>query len=178
MFNISDMSDFSGDVMPQDKDDGIDIIFTRPRMEGGSLVLTIPKQICDKLRITKGSRLNLILYNSFVILKHREEIEYDEKPVPQTLELLDRLFELFKEKKELERKRYSEQSLDLATYDKRMTEIHKTLKETGSKIFATLKGRERGPEILTFGVEFQNADEVLDTLRDIYEEHYEEVKKI
>jgi antitoxin component of MazEF toxin-antitoxin module len=172
MFNISDMSNFPGDVMPQDKEEGIDIIFTRPRMEGGSLVLTIPKQICDKLRITKGSRLNLILYNSFVILKHREKIEYDEEPVPQILELLDGLFELFKEKKELERKRYSEESLDLATYDKRMTEIHKTIKETGSKIFVTLKGKERGPEILTFRAEFQDADEVLDTLSDLYEKHY------
>lgn len=97
--------------------DEIEIIFARPRKENESLVLTIPKHVCDKLRISTGSRLDLIVYNSFVVLKQRESIESEREPTPKIFELLDRVFEAFRELRKLERQRYDEKALTLSEYD-------------------------------------------------------------
>lgn len=152
--------------MLEDEESGISIIFARPRKESGSLVLTIPKYVCDKLKIKEGSRLHLILYRSFVVLKHREKIDYEREPAPKILELLDKVFELFRELRALERQnRY---------YDPRVGEIHRTLKEITSKILEILKQEKWVPEAVHFIGELQNVDELLDALHTFYNEHYEE----
>jgi antitoxin component of MazEF toxin-antitoxin module len=162
-----------GDIMPKEEEDGIELIFSRPREEGGSLVITIPKHVCDKLRIKKGSTLHLILYSSFVVLRQKGNIDYDQKPMPEILKLLDKVFELFKEKRELETLRYFEKKIDHATFETRMEEIFDTLKDTSTKIFTLLEKKRPSPQLLTFGGEFESPEEILETLQDIYQQYYE-----
>jgi len=148
------------------------IFFIRPRKESGSLVITIPKHVCDKLRLGPSSRLQLILYDSFVVLKHVERIDYEKEPVLRIFDLLDRVFELFREQDELERKRYHEGSLKLYDYDSRMKEIHNTLNEIGSEILKLLRKKGWIPEALSFMSDFHSVDDILNGLHLLYEKYY------
>jgi hypothetical protein len=152
----------------ENEEKGMDIIFTKPRQESSSMVLTIPKHIVDKLRIHRGTRLDLIFYNSFVILKQREGIDYEKKPTSMILDLLDKVFDLFRQEEELKRKRYDDKSLGLIEYDSRMKEIHETLEETGFKISKLIKDGKWIPQSMAFTGEFRSVEEILSVLRLIY----------
>ncbi len=166
------MSDFSGDLMPQDDDGEIEIIPVKARLESkDSLVITIPKQICTNLKISEGSRLDLIVYNSFVVLRQKKRIDYLREPNQEILELMDRVFCLFEELRELERQGYTEKTIP------RMKEIDRILKEAGSKILAILKEEKGSRSALSFTGEFRNTEEVLEVLRQMYVTNYKDFER-
>jgi hypothetical protein len=157
--------------LSQDKEDEIDIIFKKPRKEGGSLVLTLPDYFCDRVKMTANSKLELIVYSSFFILRHRQGFDYNEEPMPKTLELLDMIFGIFEKERELKKRRYSEGSLDLQTYDSEMREISKTLKETNSKLLELLKEKKTSSRI-PFIPSVESPEKLQSILREIFKEHY------
>jgi antitoxin component of MazEF toxin-antitoxin module len=153
--------------------DEIETLFARPRPEGKtSLVITIPKHVIDKLKIRKGSRLDLLLYNSFVLLKKREPVDYQREPAPQIFELLDKVFEAFRELRLLERQRFYDNEIDRSEYDTRIEGIHSMLKKSSTEILKILQAQKEPLTSLSFLGEYTNSDEILRILEMMYDTHY------
>jgi antitoxin component of MazEF toxin-antitoxin module len=150
-----------------------DVICVKPREESGSLVLTIPKHVVDKLRLAKGSKLQIILYHSFFVLKHKKEAYGTEEPVPKTLELLDNVFELLEKERELRKRHFSEENLDVTTYNSEMKDIYHALTETNSRLFSLVKEKKR-TERIPFVTSTESEQQQLDVLRELFKEYYED----
>jgi hypothetical protein len=71
----------------------------------------------------------------------------------------------------LKKRRYSEGSLDLQTYDSEMREISKTLKETNSKLLELLKEKKTSSRI-PFIPSVESPEKLQSILREIFKEHY------
>jgi bifunctional DNA-binding transcriptional regulator/antitoxin component of YhaV-PrlF toxin-antitoxin module len=147
-----------------------EVLFVKPWKDSKSLVITIPKHVCDKLRITEGSRLQILLYKSLIVLKHAENIDYERELIPKLFALIDKVFEDFRELRVIQRKKIFGEARDEDL--KREAEINRDLRELCSKILPLQKvGRQEG---LQFIGEFHTVEEVIDAMRNLYEKYYKD----
>jgi len=150
--------------------DEFEVLFAKPWKASGSLVITIPKHVCNKLRISEGSRLQILLYKSLVVLKHAENIEYDRELVPKLFALIDKVFEDFRELRIIQRKKIFGETKDEDL--KREAEINSDLREICSKILPLQKvGRQEG---LQFIGEFHTVEEVMDAMHNLFDKYYKD----
>jgi antitoxin component of MazEF toxin-antitoxin module len=148
-----------------------EVLFAKPWKDSGSLVITIPKHVCSKLKITEGSRLQILLYKSLVVLKHAESINYDKEPIPKIFALVDAVFKLFKKLDEIHRKKiFGEVKDEDLEHEKK---IYADLRETCSKIGPLLQ-EKTCPEGLRFVGKFQNVEEVIEAIRSLHDKYYKE----
>jgi antitoxin component of MazEF toxin-antitoxin module len=147
-----------------------EVLFVKPWKGKNSLVITIPKHVCNKLKITEGSRLQILLYKSLVVLKHAESIEYDSELVPKLFALIDKVFEDFRELRTIQRKKIFGETNDEDL--KREAEINSDLREICSKILPLQKvGRQEG---LQFIGEFHTVEEVIDAMHNLFDKYYKD----
>jgi len=158
-----------GDVMSLNNEE-FEVLFAKPWKSSGSLVITIPKHVCNKLKISEGSKLEILLYKSLVVLKRAENIDYDRELVPKLFALIDKVFEDFRELRVIERKKMFEEAKDEDL--KREAEIYDDLREICSKILPLQKvGRQEG---LQFIGEFQTVEEIIDAMHNLYKKYYKD----
>ena len=75
-----------------------DVLVRKPRGEASrEFIISLPKQVVDRLQIGRRSLLDLIVLDNFILLKRWERTSYREKPIPEILATLDEALSLYRE---------------------------------------------------------------------------------